>query len=96
MKTKIEIDKNCIGCLSLTRVPHYHKAECKYTNGGVTSIPNCPCKECLIKIICQTSCENFLHTANSYKRTNKHILFHHSEKKTEKELRLQIEKEIIK
>jgi hypothetical protein len=83
MKTKIEIDKNCIGCLSLSRVPHDHKAECQYTNGGITSIPNCPCKECLIKMICDTTCENFSTTAKSYKRTDRHVLNHFSKRKTQ-------------
>jgi hypothetical protein len=89
---KIEIDNQCIGCLSLTKVPHYYKAECKYTNTRITSIPLCACKECLIKMICQTLCENFINTANSYSGTNKQSLLHYSNKKVDDNLLFQSSK----
>lgn len=81
MKEIIEIDKNCIGCLSLTNVSDYYLAECKFTDGGIPSIPLCACKECLIKVMCQSPCENFLTIAKGYKRTNTYLITHFPEKK---------------
>jgi hypothetical protein len=92
-KVIIEIDKNCIGCLSLTRVPDYYKAECKFTDGGITSIPLCACKECLIKMICQTPCENFLTIAKSYRRTNEFLLTCFSDKKVIDKLMVELSKD---
>jgi len=82
----IEIDKQCMGCLSFARVPEYYKAECKFTDGGITSILNCPCKECLVKGLCINPCENFQTIAKSYKRTNKWLFEHFSGKKVKDEL----------
>lgn len=90
MKIEIKIDEKCMGCLSFARVPDYYKAECKFTDGGITSILNCPCKECLIKGVCINPCENFITKANKYKRTNKWLMVNFPEKKVKDELLAQL------
>lgn len=68
---KYKTDEECIGCLSLTKVLFPHTGECKFTNDGITTIPYCECKICLLKVICKTACEKFLNTAKNYSLTNK-------------------------
>ncbi len=44
---------DCRGCLSLIK----RNGEC---------MPDCPCKECLIKTICDTACEEFNIKSSGY------------------------------
>jgi len=75
---RIEAQKECKGCLSLNRYPHplrtfpsriYAGEECSFTYSGTPDIPNCPCKNCLIKCTCDNICENFITQAKEYKRS---------------------------
>ena len=54
-----EINKNCRGCGFLM----YNKLECLLTKSGIVEIPNCPCQECLIMIVCGNVCEKFYENA---------------------------------
>jgi hypothetical protein len=54
---------NCDGCKSL-RFCH-GKFECVYTRIGIKELNKCPCKECLLKIICQESCPEFASAARA-------------------------------
>ena len=48
---------NCSGCCYRTV---YHEGnECTWTLSGVKDILGCPCKECLIKMMCKYACSNF-------------------------------------
>jgi hypothetical protein len=59
---------NCDGCKQLkdysTYVDEIH-LECRYTPFEVKSLENCPCKQCIIKIVCQERCQEF---ATEYNR----------------------------
>lgn len=35
--------------------------ECGFTNYGVRYVANCPCWECLLKVMCTTLCDSFFH-----------------------------------
>lgn len=49
---------NCRGCTSL-RLSYRGQRECSYTKIGTKDIPNCACKGCLLKTICQEPCLEF-------------------------------------
>ena len=63
-------DKRCIGCKSLitsfkrvnSDITDGH--ECRYTGCGSRSIEGCPCKQCVIKIMCATPCQDFIDIMN--------------------------------
>jgi len=57
---------NCNGCASL--LVDYVGSECSYTTSGIKDLLDCPCKECLIKVMCQKRCYNF--ESNKYKVIN--------------------------
>jgi len=74
---RIEAQKECKGCLSIsrgyrTRSPLSHKKwnykgeECKFSYSGIPDIPNCACKECLIKCTCNNMCDDFVTQAKGY------------------------------
>jgi hypothetical protein len=74
---RIEANKECRGCLSISTYPFkktscndptVNSSECKFTSSGIPDIPNCPCKNCLIKCTCNHICENFVTQARGYKR----------------------------
>lgn len=61
------MDKQCEGCLAL----YIHKVltdvnECRYTKLKVGSIPDCPCKECILKIVCIKDCEAFIDNSSKH------------------------------
>lgn len=49
------MSSECKGCP--TYIISARKKECAFTNSGVNSIPNCPCKTCLVKMRCEYVCE---------------------------------------
>jgi hypothetical protein len=61
---RIEANKECRGCSSLS--VYKNVIECKFTSSGTPDIPNCPCKNCLIKCTCNHICENFVTQAKGY------------------------------
>jgi hypothetical protein len=44
---------SCKGCYM-----YEHAVECKYVDKFLAEL--CPCKECLVKIMCEESCEKFV------------------------------------
>ena len=44
---------SCRGCYM-----YEHAVECKYVDKFLAEL--CPCKECLVKIMCEESCEKFV------------------------------------
>lgn len=52
---KRRIVEECKGCKSLIKLPL--KSECRFTPEGVLDIPICPCKDCLVKVLCVDVCD---------------------------------------
>jgi hypothetical protein len=40
--------------------------ECQYTPVGVKAMEECPCKTCLLKILCQEKCQTFYDEIDNY------------------------------
>lgn len=63
--------EECRGCKSYIMLPL--KAECRFTIEGVSDIPDCPCKKCLVKVVCVEVCDPLskiikkLHSTSTYK-----------------------------
>lgn len=57
--------KPCTGCLSLLITSAYKK-ECRFTKFGTSHMKKCPCKICLVKVICKSMCKNFSTFAEEY------------------------------
>lgn len=51
----IKVIEECKGCKSLIKLPI--KRECRFTPEGVSDIPSCPCKDCLVKVLCVEVCD---------------------------------------
>ena len=71
-------NKECNGCLSLmyrtiTEPKKYIYQQCLFLESGTPDIPNCACKECLLKCICGESCDKFRKKYDIYKRTRKEL-----------------------
>ena len=71
---RIEANKECKGCSSLRHYPLrafpsriYDCRECNFTYSGTPDIPNCPCKNCLIKCTCDNMCDIFIVQIKEYK-----------------------------
>lgn len=47
--------KDCEGCSTFSA----DFGECKITNFGVKDMRKCPCKKCLVKVICIAACKDF-------------------------------------
>lgn len=54
------MNENCRGCTSLMT----NKSECLYTKIDVEALPDCPCQSCLVKIVCQGVCDDFMKAYN--------------------------------
>jgi len=53
-------EDNCKGCRSFKAFSSNNKSiECLYTEPGVKSLTNCPCKICLVKVMCTKKCYLF-------------------------------------
>jgi hypothetical protein len=53
-------DDNCMGCRSFKAFSaNRNSIECLYTEPGATSLTNCPCKICLVKVMCKKKCNLF-------------------------------------
>ena len=51
---------NCNGCKSLRCYGRcYGGFECVHTRVGIKDLITCPCKECLLKTVCQDVCPEF-------------------------------------
>lgn len=48
----------CKSCLK--RAHYFYGNECNYTKHGAAFIPDCVCKDCLIRAICRTVCLPFI------------------------------------
>ncbi len=71
------MSKACVGCKSL-KYNHYnipYGLHCSAVGTQLwnirasTTIPDCPCQKCLIKIICNTGCEEFNIKASEYEKS---------------------------
>jgi hypothetical protein len=51
---------SCKGCFM-----YEHAIECKYVDKFLAEL--CPCRECLVKIMCEMSCEDFNKIENTQK-----------------------------
>ncbi len=47
---------DCKGCLSLVK----KIGECRCTRFGIANIPDCPCMNCILKVMCTKECNDFL------------------------------------
>lgn len=57
----MEIDEGCKGCFS------FENNICEIlTLGFRYSAEKCPCKECLIKVVCEDGCENYYKFRGEY------------------------------
>ena len=52
------MNKQCKGCKTLVLV-NYEKCECLLTKTGFSHVNNCPCLECIIKMVCLKQCDKF-------------------------------------
>ena len=53
-------DNKCKGCG--LRIQYERKKVCKLTPIEVTDIKDCPCKLCVLKMMCSSMCSNFVDT----------------------------------
>ena len=56
----------CIGCKSLRYTTKYIPYCCSIGTLRCYTIPKCPCKNCLVKMICHVGCEEFDKAAREY------------------------------
>jgi len=49
---------SCTGCRSIM-VTITNENECQYTIREIKDLLECPCKECLVKLMCNTTCPLF-------------------------------------
>ena len=68
--------ENCKGCLSKMHISTLstrtiERDECSHTDPSVLDIPECPCKVCIVKVMCDTLCQEFINTAKRYPRAQK-------------------------
>jgi len=60
----------CMGCISVaTNAYDAVTPECIYTISGVKDLLECPCKECLVKVMCKRKCTAFI--VNKFRSINK-------------------------
>jgi len=52
----------CEGCRSVVSISRVN--ECQYTIRGIKDLLDCPCKECLVKLMCNTTCPLFSEKIN--------------------------------
>lgn len=50
---------DCNGCKCFKQFSN--KTSCQYTQIQYIHIPGCPCKECLVKVICNTICADLVY-----------------------------------
>ena len=71
--------KNCKGCQAFIRMEpkdnHPIKRECAFTYNNYVTLPKCPCKECMVKIVCRHRCENLDKVIKKF--NHRKFLFHH-------------------
>jgi len=63
--------EDCRGCLSKMHISTLstgtiERDECSHTDPSVLDIPECPCKVCIVKVMCNTLCQEFIDTAKRY------------------------------
>jgi len=63
------MSSECKGCISSNAIFPGRGPECLYTISGVKDLLNCPCKECLVKVICKEKC--YIFRVNKYDKVNK-------------------------
>jgi len=62
--------KDCTGCLSKVHIDigKIERDECSHTDPSTLDIPNCPCKTCIVKAMCNTLCVDLVNAARDYPR----------------------------
>ena len=57
------MSNDCNGCKCLTSFKPFGKPKmvCKFTQLIYDFIPGCPCKECLVKVICNSICADLVY-----------------------------------
>jgi len=65
---KLKKIKECSGCVCFTQYnfKNVTYTECGITSANIVDMPNCICKDCLLKCVCDNICEDFLNQLKEY------------------------------
>lgn len=53
--------KNCKAFITMESTNGIIRRECAFTFNGLVVLPNCPCQECMINIVCHERCDDLQH-----------------------------------